>query len=70
MLSLSCVPVDTMQVIKWCVAGDCDNISSEMLELLQGATVRVIASYFGNVIVSIGDVRIALGKDIADRIKV
>ncbi len=70
MLSLSCVPVDTVQTIKWCTANDCDNEFFEKIGLLPGATVKVITSYFGNVIVSVGDIRLALGKDMADRIKV
>lgn len=70
MLSLSCVPVDTIQTIKWYATRDCDNISFEKIGLLQGTTVKVVASYFGNVIISVGDIRLALGKDIADRIKV
>lgn len=70
MRSLSCVPADTLQTIKWCIFEDCDRCLLESLGLIQGAEIKIISSHFGNVIISVGNLRIALGKEIADRIRV
>lgn len=70
MCALSCAPADTLQTIKWCILGDCDNALLESLGLVQGARIKIIASHFGNVIISVGNLRVALGKEIADRIRV
>lgn len=70
MCSLSCAPAGTLQTIKWCILEECDNCKLESLGLVQGAEIQIIASHLGNVIISIGNLKIALGKEIADRIRV
>lgn len=70
MVSLSTAPVDTIQTIKWCVLRDTENLIAESFGLVQGAEIRVIASHWGGVVISIGNMRLALGKEIAERIKV
>lgn len=70
MRPLSCAPADTLQTIKWCILEDCDGCLLKSLGLVQGAEIKIIASHFGNVIISVGNLRIALGKEIADRIRV
>lgn len=70
MCSLSCAPADTLQTIKWCILEDSDCCLLESLGLVQGAEIKIIVSHFGNVIISVGNMKIALGKEIADRIRV
>lgn len=70
MVPLSSAPADTKQTIKWCLLKDEENLIAESFGLVQGAEIQVIASHWGSVVVSIGNIRLALGKEVAERIKV
>ena len=68
MYSLVDASLNTLHTIKWNI---CSDEKMSLLEkLVQGAKVSVIASYFGNVIVSVNGKRIAIEKDTAERVKV
>lgn len=67
MLSLSLAPKGTSQIVKW---NTCDDDAARNLGLTPGAEVEVLSSCGGSVIVLVGDRRVALSRDIADRIKV
>ena len=70
MYSLVDASLNTLYTIKWNICSDEKMSLLEKLGLVQGAKVRVIASYFGNVIVSVNGNRIAIEKDTAERVKV
>ncbi len=70
MLSLCTAPVDTRQTIKWCFLDDPEHMFTEALGLVQGAEVKVLDSCWGGVVVSVGGTCVALGREIAERIKV
>lgn len=70
MLSLLSAPVGQMLEIKWIT---CNQVISDFLDqcgLKQGENVRVVSSAGGSVIVAVDDIRIAIGRDIAERIKI
>ncbi|MDO4943299.1 MAG: FeoA family protein [Lachnospiraceae bacterium] len=70
MLSLLSAPVGQMLEIKWIT---CNQVISDFLDrcgLKQGESVRVVSSAGGSVIVAVDDIRIAIGRDIAERIKI
>ena len=70
MYSLVDASLNTLHTIKWNICSDEKMSLLEKLGLAQGAKVSVIASYFGNVIVSVNGKRIAIEKDTAERVKV
>lgn len=70
MYSLAEASLNTLYTIKWNICSDDRMPILEKLGLVQGAKVSVIASYFGNVIVSVNGKRVALEKDTAERVKV
>ena len=70
MYSLVDASLNTLYTIKWIICSDEKMSLLEKLGLVQGAKVNVIASYFGNVIVSVNGKRIAIEKDTAERVKV
>ena len=70
MYSLVDASLNTLHTIKWNICSDEKMALLEKLGLVQGAKVSVIASYFGNVIVSVNGKRIAIEKDTAERVKV
>ena len=70
MYSLVDASLNTLYTIKWNICSDEKMSLLEKLGLVQGAKVSVIASYFGNVIVSVNGKRIAIEKDTAERVKV
>ena len=53
MYSLVDASLNTLHTIKWNICSDEKMSLLEKLGLVQGAKVSVIASYFGNVIVSV-----------------
>ena len=53
MYSLVDASLNTLYTIKWNICSDEKMSLLEKLGLVQGAKVSVIASYFGNVIVSV-----------------
>ena len=62
MYSLVDASLNTLHTIKWNICSDEKMSLLEKLGLVQGAKVSVIASYFGNVIVSVNGKRIAIEK--------
>ena len=60
MYSLVDASLNTLYTIKWNICSDEKMSLLEKLGLVQGAKVSVIASYFGNVIVSVNGKRIAI----------
>ena len=60
MYSLVDASLNTLHTIKWNICSDEKMSLLEKLGLVQGAKVSVIASYFGNVIVSVNGKRIAI----------
>ena len=70
MYSLVDASLNTLYTIKLNICSDEKMSLLEKLGLVQGAKVNVIASYFGNVIVSVNGKRIAIEKDTAERVKV
>lgn len=70
MLSLATAPIGTIHQVKWIT---CEQMISEFLEeygLIQGKDVQVVSSAKGSVIVAVGENRLAMGRDLAERIKV
>ena len=63
MYSLVDASLNTLHTIKWNICSDEKMSLLEKLGLVQGAKVSVIASYFGNVIVSVNGKRIAIEKE-------
>ena len=70
MLSLFQASLNTCYTIKWCILNDNQMEKLKKNGLIQGAEIKVISSYFGNVIVAVNGRRLALGKDTAARIKI
>lgn len=70
MLALSQAQVGSRETIKW----NCCNFANGVLEseygMASGAEIEVIGSFFGNVVVRVGDVVLALTKDLADKVKI
>lgn len=70
MESLQDVKIGDTYTINWMM---CDPHTTEVMEsyeLKEGMTVRVVGQYYGNVILGVGEKRVAIGKDIAKEIKV
>lgn len=70
MLSLASAPIGTVSPVKWIT---CEQIVKEFLEkygLMQGENVQVVSAASGNVIVAVGGNRLAMDKDLAERIKI
>ena len=69
MMPLSMVNEGEPQVIKK-VGGKEETVNSLKSWVVQGATVTVVSEISGNMIVNVKDSRVAIGKDMANRIMV
>ncbi|RKD34916.1 FeoA family protein [Lacrimispora algidixylanolytica] len=70
MQSLNDVTIGGTYTIQWMT---CDPHTMEAMnnhELKEGMTVRVVGQFYGNVILGVGDKRLAIGKEAAKDIKV
>ena len=70
MESLQDVKIGDTYTISWMM---CDPHTAEIMqsyELKEGIAVRVVGQYYGNVILGVGEKRVAIGKEIAKEIKV
>ena len=70
MQSLSNVRRGEICTIKWLMGDDSTLKLMKDYEIEEGSTVRVIQQRMGDVIIGFRDVRLALGCQIAERIKV
>lgn len=70
MLSLVNASLDKLYQIKWCISRGEGGSLLERLGIVQGADVRVVSSYFGNVIVCVDGKRIAIDRDLAAVVKI
>jgi ferrous iron transport protein A len=70
MQSLNDATIGGTYTIQWMM---CDPHTMEVIdnnELKEGMTVRVVGEFYGNVILGVGDKRLAIGKEAAKDIKV
>jgi hypothetical protein len=70
MQSLNDATIGGTYTIQWMM---CDPHTMEVInnhELKEGMTVRVVGEFYGNVILGVGEKRLAIGKEAAKEIKV
>lgn len=63
-------PFGKKQVVKWVTGTGIQKDLLEQIGIRQGEEIEVVASYFGNTIVSVHGIRYALGTDVAERIRI
>lgn len=70
MMPLSMSPVGQMQTIKKIGGKDEVKLFLEKLGFVVGAEVAVVSEVSGNMIVNVKDSRVAIGKDMANKIMI
>lgn len=70
MMALSKATVGTVDTVKWNFSDYCKEHLSETLSLEPGTHIKVVSSYFGNMIICVNGRFLALDKDTADKVKI
>lgn len=67
---LSVSPVGKKQEIKWIIGNNEEMAAIRGMGMTEGSLVTVMSAFGGNVIVAIDELRYAIGRELAYRIKV